>query len=325
MSTTLRPISPTVLAGLGVGSGAALGCDEPAEGNGALANIGGGGSAATNGGGDAGAGGSLAPLVVFRPTTISDADADAAYDAWKTGFLEDCTQRALPREMVGDGTLTVSEGIGFGMLLTVVHDEQPIFDGLWQYYQNNLDSHGLMHWRRSGCEGAQSGDNAAADADLDAAMALVMASRRWSTTPYLADAQDLIEKIRVYETANGGNGLSCAQAGRRIRWGDLSQLLLLRSRLLPGVRGGRPRAGCVLEQARRRQLHADRRRREPNHRFGPELVRSEWRDQPHRTLRAARGTRTPTSTGRTRLAPPGALPPITRGGASRRPRPGSGR
>jgi endo-1,4-beta-D-glucanase Y len=220
MPDTYGPILPRLSwprcwLALALAVGGELGCDDVADGVGfpATANAGGGGSAATNGGGDAGAGGSLTPLVVFRPTTISDADADAAYEAWKAGFLEDCTNGLYRVRWSGDGTLTVSEGIGYGMLLTVIHDEQPIFDGLWQYYKNNRDSHGLMHWQRSGCEGAPSGDNAATDADLDAAMALVMASRRWSTTPYLADAQDLVEKIRAYETANGGEGLSLLKPG----------------------------------------------------------------------------------------------------------------
>jgi endo-1,4-beta-D-glucanase Y len=219
MSLTFRPILLRS-CWLALAAAGALGCDDVPDSFGALstANVGGGGSAATNGGGESGngggsgAGGSVTPLLVFRPTTISDADADAAYEAWKAGFLEDCTN-GLYRVRWSTATLTVSESIGYGMLLTVIHDEQPIFDGLWQYYKNNRDSHGLMHWRRSGCEGAQSGDNAATDADLDAAMALVMASRRWSTTPYLADAQDLIDRIRVYETANGSDGLTLLKPG----------------------------------------------------------------------------------------------------------------
>lgn len=151
-------------------------------------------------------------LTVFVPTTITDADADAAYEAWKTGFLEDCGG-GLWRVRWSQADLTVSEGIAYGMLLTVIHDERTIFDGLWQYYKNNRDARGLMHWQRMGCEGAPSGDNAATDADLDAAMALVMASRRWSTTPYLADADTLIRAIQTYETTTGTDGISLLRPG----------------------------------------------------------------------------------------------------------------
>jgi endo-1,4-beta-D-glucanase Y len=206
---TARALSWLALAG-----GGALGCDDPAPGNGAWPsqNVGGGGSAAVAAGGESGSGGDATPTLPFRPTTISDADADAAYQAWKTGFLEDCTN-GLYRVRWSTPSLTVSESIGYGMLLTVIHDEQTIFDGLWQYYKNNSNFHGLMHWQRSGCEGTASGDNAATDADLDAAMALVMASRRWSTTPYLADAQTLIGAIQRYETLTGYGGLTLLKPG----------------------------------------------------------------------------------------------------------------
>jgi endo-1,4-beta-D-glucanase Y len=152
------------------------------------------------------------PVRVYAPTTVTDADADAAYESWKGGFLEDCGG-GVTRVRWSTATLTVSEGIGYGMLLTVVHDEQPLFDGIWQYYKNNRDANGLMHWQRSGCEGAPSGSNAATDADLDAAMALVMASRRWPSGPYLADAQDLIGKIQAHETTTGTDGLRLLRPG----------------------------------------------------------------------------------------------------------------
>jgi endo-1,4-beta-D-glucanase Y len=149
---------------------------------------------------------------VYRPATISDADADAAYETWKAGFLEDCGG-GLWRVKWSTDPLTVSEGIGYGMLLTVSHGDQAIFDGIWQYYKNNRDPQGLMHWQRSGCEGAPSGDYAATDADLDSAMALVMASRRWPAGPYLADAQDLIGRIQMYETGIASDGTAVLRPG----------------------------------------------------------------------------------------------------------------
>jgi endo-1,4-beta-D-glucanase Y len=148
----------------------------------------------------------------FTPTTVTLSDADATYDSWKSRFLEDCGG-GLWRVKWSTATLTVSEGIGYGMLLTVAHDEQPIFDGLWQYYKNNRDGAGLMNWQRSGCEGAPAGNNAATDADLDTAMALVMASHRWSATPYLADAQALIGAIQAHETVIADDGLAILRPG----------------------------------------------------------------------------------------------------------------
>jgi endo-1,4-beta-D-glucanase Y len=99
------------------------------------------------------------------------------------------------------------------MLLTVAHDDRAIFDGLWQYYQNNSDEFGLMHWQRSGCQGAPSGYNAATDADLDSAMALVMASRRWADPQYLAGAQQLLAAIQAHETTVADDGLALLRPG----------------------------------------------------------------------------------------------------------------
>jgi endo-1,4-beta-D-glucanase Y len=218
-------------AALGVAACAPAGGQSDAALAGGGGSGGGGGSSAVDGagqdqqttggpgtGGTAGGDGGSLPYG-FRPATVTDTEADTAYADWKAGFLEDCGG-GLWRVKWSDATLTVSEGIGYGMLLTVIHDERAIFDGLWQYYKNNADPNGLMHWQRGGCAGTQSGDNAATDADLDAAMALVMASHRWSQVPYLADAQDLIGKIRTYETTTGAGGLGLLRPGDTFGGGD---------------------------------------------------------------------------------------------------------
>jgi endo-1,4-beta-D-glucanase Y len=200
------------LLGIGIGVGSGLACSSDSARAGDPSSTGGAaGDPGSPGVGGAG-GGTFPPPQIWKPSTITDADADAAYAAWKTGFLEDCGG-GLYRVRWSTATLTVSESIGYGMLLTVIHDEQAIFDGLWLYYKNNRNGHGLMNWQRSGCAGDPSGDNAATDADLDTAMALVMASRRWSETPYLADAQDLIERIRTYETTTTIDGLALLKPG----------------------------------------------------------------------------------------------------------------
>ncbi len=80
---------------------------------------------------------------------------------------------------------TVSEGIGYGMLLAVYMDDQALFDDLWQYEQKWLDGGtGLMNWYINaagtglGTVGT-SGAGAATDADEDMAFALVMADKQW--------------------------------------------------------------------------------------------------------------------------------------------------
>jgi endo-1,4-beta-D-glucanase Y len=159
----------------------------------------------------------------FKPTTLTPVDADAAYADWKTNHLEDCDGGVFRARWEMDKLdATVSEGIGYGMLLTVAHNEQAAFDGLWAYYKKGSQSNGLMNWMRYGCDAhretkyGQYPDGAASDADLDAAMALIMAKCRWGNatngTDYGAAATSLIGSIKANETGTD-NGRTYMQPG----------------------------------------------------------------------------------------------------------------
>ena len=127
-------------------------------------------------------------------------DAYTAYNTWKTKYVQACGTQY--RVLFDDGSSTVSEGIGYGMLLAAYAADKALFDGLWAYYKANSNSNGLMNWKMSGCTGT-SGSNGATDADLDAAMALIVASKQWpsSTSPYTysTEATTLITAIKTYE------------------------------------------------------------------------------------------------------------------------------
>jgi endo-1,4-beta-D-glucanase Y len=203
----------------GVGSGGVAG----SGGAGGGGTIGSGG--ATGSGGAVGTGGSTGlPLPNgFKPTTVTPDDADAAYADWKTNHLEDCGGGVFRTRWEMDKLdATVSEGIGYGMLLTVAHNEQAAFDGLWAYYKKASQSNGLMNWLRYGCDAhretkyAEYPDGAATDAELDAAMALIMAKCRWGTSPsgtdYGAAATSLLGSIKANETGSD-NGKNYLQPG----------------------------------------------------------------------------------------------------------------
>jgi endo-1,4-beta-D-glucanase Y len=104
--------------------------------------------------------------------------------------------------VVSDGAV-VSEGIAYGMLLSVAMADQALFDGLWKYYQDHLDKNGLMNWKTAKCEAPGNNNaNAATDADLDAAMALLQASSRWpgGAAGYLGKAETLAGKVAQFES-----------------------------------------------------------------------------------------------------------------------------
>lgn len=140
------------------------------------------------------------------PTTITVEDARASYDAWKNIHLENCgSGRYRVRWENAKLDATVSEGIGYGMLLAVSWGEQEIFDGLYDYYQAALNEDtGLMHWLRYGCDASwdtkysEYPDGAASDADVDVAMALIMADCKWGGGGYAGEATGIIGNIREH-------------------------------------------------------------------------------------------------------------------------------
>jgi endo-1,4-beta-D-glucanase Y len=145
----------------------------------------------------------------FFPGTVLPSHAKTAYTTWKTKYLKNCGNGQY--WVAYTASEAVSEGIGYGMLLTVAHDERTEFDGLWAYYKAK-SSGGLMGWKVSGCGGVQD-TNSASDADLDAAMALIQASCKWGGN-YLGEAQTLIAAIKSGETTEGGeNYLKPAKSG----------------------------------------------------------------------------------------------------------------
>src|SRR6185436_6324761 len=194
------------------GSGNTSGTGGAAAGSGGTTGSGAGGGNAGTGGvttGTAGTGsGGTAPVVVIPgagncipPAAANPADAAAAYAKWKTdiptsdgagGFLR--TRRPNSASAVVNST--VSEGIAYGMLLSVYAGDQPTFDKLWQYSQIHLDGNGLMNWY-IGPAGETLGTGAASDADEDMAFALVAANARWGGRGSLTKISTHLAKAKI--------------------------------------------------------------------------------------------------------------------------------
>ena len=146
-----------------------------------------------------------------------------AYTQWKADFIVNCGADAA-RVKFDQPTHTVSEGVAYAMLLAAYAADQDLLDRLWQYYKNHRNVNGVMHWKISGCNTVDQ-QNGATDAEVDAAMALIIADCQWGATgghPYKSDAVTLLGKIKQHEVGvdktfkNGdmwnpdnGNGLKC--------------------------------------------------------------------------------------------------------------------
>jgi len=128
------------------------------------------------------------------------------YQLWKKAWYDANRGWVLSPEGTGS---TVSEGIAYGMLISVYMDDQTVFDKLYGTWKSNAaGSNGGMNWRVG--DGAQGGT--ASDADFDAALALVMASKQWGGS-YLSDAKALISWI-------ASNDINGSQIKPGNQWND---------------------------------------------------------------------------------------------------------
>lgn len=115
---------------------------------------------------------------------------------------------------------TVSEGMGYGLLLSVYHDDQETFDDLWRYVELYLNERGLMRWEIAP-DGSVLGEGAATDGDVDIAFALVMAHRRFGSEgelDYRKLGRDMIEAIWDYEIESNSLRRYMVRAGDA--WGS---------------------------------------------------------------------------------------------------------
>jgi len=115
---------------------------------------------------------------------------------------------------------TCSEGMGYGMLLSVYFNEKALFDDLYCYAKKYFNSHGLMDWSIDK-NGTVVGNGPATDGDEDMATALVFAHKRWGssgTISYEQEAKTYINNLYKY----------CVEPGTYIlkpgEWGGSSAL-----------------------------------------------------------------------------------------------------
>lgn len=147
-------------------------------------------------------------LTGFYPTTVTTTEVKGYYDAWKSKWVASCPSGSL-RVKWDDANKTVSEGIGYGMLLAASWDDQTTLDGMWKYYNEHKNARGLMGWIGT-CSSTED-QGAASDADLDVAMALLMAHCKWPSAGYDTAATAVIGAMKTHLLKNdGGRWFLCA-------------------------------------------------------------------------------------------------------------------
>lgn len=128
-------------------------------------------------------------------------EAGEAYDEFIETYLVDC-ENGTARVEFDNPRETVSEGIAYTMLLASYAADQNTFNKLWKYYKTYRNGNGVMNWKTKDCNNVI-GFNGATDAEVDAAMALIIADKQWGSDGqahnYKADALSLIQIIRDFE------------------------------------------------------------------------------------------------------------------------------
>jgi cellulose synthase (UDP-forming) len=105
--------------------------------------------------------------------------------------------RVIRSDQGGD---TVSEGQAYGMLLAVAMDDKARFDSIWGWTKAHLQQpDGLLASRWA--DGHVTSTRPAADADLDAAQALVLASERFGPSSYRSQGVAIAHAVLGSETA----------------------------------------------------------------------------------------------------------------------------
>jgi endoglucanase len=157
-----------------------------------------------------------------RSTLVTESKVMRSYLDWKRRFYRPCSDGSfyVLKTDVNLGDQVVSEGIGYGMLITVAVGDRSAFEGLWKHYRDRRNGNGLMNWRYDPC-GGETGGNGASDADLDAAMGLVLADSRWGG--YDEDARALIASIGTHETQTCNDGRTILKPGDA--WGGCDDIV----------------------------------------------------------------------------------------------------
>ncbi len=129
--------------------------------------------------------GSNMPVGTCMPVpnaAVHNTEIAQAYLRWKSTFVGADGTVFDPEQ----GNRVISEGIGYGMLLSAAMGDKELFDRIWGWAEGKMGG-GLLGW-----DNGNSGSGSATDADTDMAYALYMADHQWGG--YAAAAADLATK-----------------------------------------------------------------------------------------------------------------------------------
>lgn len=145
----------------------------------------------------------LASLNILKKRNVKTMSANTYdyYIYWKKNYIVSVNSNEHRVVDPQNNNVTVSEGMGYGLIFSVTANDSKEFEKLWNYTRKYLDKNGLMNWKVD-AGGNVIGMGSASDADQDIAYALLLASKKWPKTTYLNDARKMIEAIKKNEISS---------------------------------------------------------------------------------------------------------------------------
>jgi endoglucanase len=143
-----------------------------------------------------------------RAMLLPNAQAERLWEQYKSTFIQNDGRIIDTRQ----AQMSHSEGQGYGMLSSVLHDDRTTFHKIWQWTQNNLQSRKdhLFAWawgKRQNDHWGVIDYNNATDGDLLIAYALLKASAKWNDTSYKTEGLKIIDGIRTFLSIRWDNRL----------------------------------------------------------------------------------------------------------------------
>ena len=140
---------------------------------------------------------------------------ESEWQSWKSAYVTSNGAGGFKRVQRDEGSKydTVSEGMGYGLLLAVYFGEQPLFNDLYGYVNKYKNSRGLMSWHidaNGSITTNDGGKDCATDADEDIALALIFADKKWGSSGsvnYSQEAKGFINNMMTYCVESGTNVL----------------------------------------------------------------------------------------------------------------------
>lgn len=174
------------------------------------------------------------PALALLQTAPNEALLKESWKAYRERFIQ-ADGRVIDREA---NDRTTSEGQAYAMWRAVLINDPDTFQRTYAWAEGNLarrdasgqrpDTLWSWHWGRNDQgEWTTLDPNFATDADIDAAMALILAARRWNCPAYLAEAQAKLADIWALSTAQLPDGTRQLLPGPKAAFWNQPDTLIL--------------------------------------------------------------------------------------------------